>query len=67
MKEGRNGSAEQMSGRGIFVAIAALVLALVLFTAVVRPAVERGGYAELALVAGAFAAILLVERWLRTR
>ena len=56
-----------MSGRGIFVAIAAGVLALVLFTAVVRPAVERGGYAELALVAGAFAVILLVERWLRTR
>jgi hypothetical protein len=56
-----------VSGRGIFVAIAAAILALVLFTAVVRPAVERGGYGELALVAGAFAAILLVERWLRTR
>lgn len=47
--------------------IAAAVLAVVLFTAVVRPAVERGGFGELALVAGAFLAILLVERWLRTR
>jgi hypothetical protein len=34
---------------------------------VVRPAVERGGYGELIGVAALFLAILLAERWLRTR
>lgn len=56
-----------MTGRGIFMLLATAVFAVVLFTAVVRPAVERGGVGELALVVGAFGAILLVERWLRTR
>ena len=46
---------------------AAAVFVLVLFTAVIRPAVERGGYTELILVVAAFALILLAERWLRTR
>ncbi len=56
-----------MSARGAFVIVAAAVLAAVLFTAVVTPAIDRGGVAELALVVVAFAAILLVERWLRGR
>jgi hypothetical protein len=34
---------------------------------VVRPAVDRGGAGELLIIAGIFAAVLLVERWLRTR
>lgn len=56
-----------MSGRAVLMLAASAVFAVVLFTAVVRPAVERGGWSELLLIAGAFAAILLVERWLRTR
>jgi hypothetical protein len=34
---------------------------------VIRPAVDRGGAGELLLIAGIFAAVLLTERWLRTR
>jgi len=56
-----------VTGRAVFLLLATAVFVLVLFTAVVRPAVERGGFGELALVVGAFGAILLVERWLRTR
>lgn len=53
--------------RTLFLLAGTAVFAIVLFTAVVRPAVERGGFGELALVGGIFAAILIVERWLRTR
>lgn len=48
-------------------AIAAGVLALLLFFAVVRPAIERGGIGELVGVAALFVVILLAERWLRSR
>jgi hypothetical protein len=34
---------------------------------VIQPAVARGGFGELVIVAGIFLAILLIERWLRTR
>jgi hypothetical protein len=34
---------------------------------VIRPAVDRGGAGELLVIAAIFAAVLLVERWLRTR
>jgi len=34
---------------------------------VIRPAVDRGGAGELLVVAAIFAAVLLIERWLRTR
>jgi len=47
--------------------IAALVLVTLLITAVVLPAISRGGYGELAGVAVLLLAILLTERWLRTR
>jgi hypothetical protein len=47
--------------------VAAVVLASVLFVVVIRPAIERGGVAELVGVAALFAAILLAERWLRSR
>jgi ABC-type transport system involved in cytochrome c biogenesis permease subunit len=43
------------------------VLALLLFFAVVRPAIERGGVGELVAIAALFIAILLGERWLRSR
>ncbi len=56
-----------VSGRAVFLIVASAVFAVVLFTAVVRPAIERGGFGELLLVAGAFLGILLVERWLRAR
>lgn len=54
------------SPRG-FVVAAGAVLALFFVLVVVRPAVERGGWAELALVFGILAAVLLFERFLRTR
>jgi hypothetical protein len=40
--------------------------AMLLFL-VIRPAVDRGGAGELLVIAAIFAAILLFERWLRTR
>ena len=42
-----------------------MVLLLVLF--VIQPAVARGGFSELAIIAGIFIAILLMEQWIRTR
>jgi hypothetical protein len=42
-------------------------LATTLIFLVIRPAVDRGGAGELLLIAGIFAAVLLIERWLRTR
>lgn len=56
-----------MSGRAVFLVAATAVFAVVLFTAVVRPALERGGFGEVLLVGGALLGILLVERWLRAR
>jgi hypothetical protein len=43
-----------------------LLLTTLLFL-VVKPAVDRGGAGELLVIAGIFAAVLLIERWLRTR
>ncbi|GAC1461776.1 MAG: hypothetical protein NVS1B1_04650 [Candidatus Limnocylindrales bacterium] len=54
-------------GRRGFVIAAGVVLGLFFILVVVRPAVERGGWGELALVFGIFAAVLLFERYLRTR
>ncbi|HUG55467.1 MAG TPA: hypothetical protein VMJ92_00180 [Candidatus Limnocylindrales bacterium] len=56
-----------MSGRGLFVLAAGSILVLLLALLVVGPAIERGGAGELALVAGIALAVLLLERWLRTR
>ncbi|HUQ17501.1 MAG TPA: hypothetical protein VM070_06910 [Candidatus Saccharimonadales bacterium] len=50
-----------------FVIAAGAVLGLFFVLVVVRPAVERGGWGELALVFGIFAAVLLFERYLRGR
>jgi len=54
------------SPRG-FVIAAGAILALFFVLVVVRPAIERGGWGELALVFGIFAAVLLFERYLRSR
>jgi hypothetical protein len=53
--------------RVVFALVAAAVLAFLLVSVVARPAVERGGWSELALVAAVAVAVLIGERWLRTR
>ena len=42
-------------------------MAALLFVFVIRPAVLRGGIGELGIVFVIFLAILVIERWLRTR
>jgi hypothetical protein len=42
-------------------------MAALLFVFVIQPAVARGGFGELVIVALIFLAILFMERWLRTR
>ena len=56
-----------MSARPIFMAAAAVVLTLLLFFAVIRPAIDRGGLGEFLGIAAIFIVILLGERWLRSR
>lgn len=56
-----------MSGRLAFLLVAATILGVVLVTAVVRPAIERGGWGEVAAIAAVVFAVLLAERWLRGR
>ena len=51
----------------MFQIVVGVVLVTTLLFLVIRPAVERGGAGELLTIAGIFAAILLIERWLRTR
>ena len=50
-----------------FVFVAGALLTLFFVLVVVRPAVERGGWGELALVFAIFVAVLAFERYLRTR
>jgi hypothetical protein len=56
-----------LSTRAIFMATAAALLTLLLFLLVVRPAIDRGGLGEFLGIAALFVAILLGERWLRSR
>jgi hypothetical protein len=56
-----------MSGRAIFLIVVSAVMAVVVFTAVVRPGVERGGVGEIAALGVIVVAVLLAERWLRGR
>lgn len=56
-----------MDRRRVFVIVAGAVLSLAFLALVVAPAVDRGGVQELLIIAGIFAGILLVERYLRTR
>jgi hypothetical protein len=55
-----------MSGRSLFMVLAAAVLALALYSVVLQPAVARGGWSELLLVGLAFLLVLGAERWMRT-
>jgi len=57
----------RLTGRAFFTAVAAVVVAFLFIVVVVRPAIERGGYGELAGVVALFVAILLAERWARSR
>ena len=56
-----------VDGRRVFVVAAGSVLLLALALLVVRPGVERGGAQEVLIIAGIFVAILLFERYLRSR
>jgi hypothetical protein len=53
--------------RRAFIVAAGALLVLVFVLVVVRPGVERGGIQEVLIIAAIFAAILLVERYLRSR
>jgi hypothetical protein len=44
-----------------------VVVVFLFILVVVRPAIERGGYGELGGVLALFLAILLAERWARSR
>jgi hypothetical protein len=56
-----------VTARVVFMATAAAVLTLLLFLAVIKPAIDRGGFGEFLGIAALFVAILLGERWLRSR
>lgn len=56
-----------MDRRRAFVVAAGTVLALVFLLLVVQPGIERGGVQEVLIIAAIFGAILLFERYLRTR
>jgi hypothetical protein len=56
-----------LNSRVLFMATAAAILTLLLFVAVIRPAIDRGGLGEFLGIAALFVAILLGERWLRSR
>ena len=56
-----------MDGRRTFVVAAGSLLLLVFTLLVVRPGVERGGVQEVLIIAAIFAAVLLLERYLRSR
>lgn len=56
-----------MDRRRAFVVAAGTLLALVFVLLVVRPGIERGGVQEVLVIAAIFGAILLFERYLRTR
>lgn len=53
--------------RRAFQIVVGVLMALLLFLFVIQPAIARGGFGELLIIAGIFLAILLIERWLRTR
>ena len=56
-----------MDPRRTFVIVAGAVLALVLVLLVIRPGIERGGIQEVLIIGAIFAAVLLFERYLRSR
>ncbi len=56
-----------MTVRAAFMAAAALVLTVALFSVVIVPAIDRGGVGELVGVVLVFLGILVAERWMRSR
>ncbi|HEX6061538.1 MAG TPA: hypothetical protein VF001_05665 [Candidatus Limnocylindria bacterium] len=56
-----------MGRRRTFVVVAGAVLLLVFVLLVVRPGIERGGLQEIVIIGAIFAAVLLFERYLRSR
>jgi uncharacterized membrane protein len=62
-----DGPAIGLTSRLAFQIVVGVILATTLIFLVIQPAVERGGAGELLVIAALFAAILLIERWLRTR
>ncbi len=63
----RDGASIGLSSRLLFQILVGVILAATLVFLVIRPAVDRGGAGELLVIAAIFAAVLLIERWLRTR
>jgi hypothetical protein len=62
-----NGASIRLGSRLLFQIVVGVFLAATLVFLVIRPAVDRGGAVELLVIAAIFAAVLLIERWLRTR
>jgi hypothetical protein len=62
-----DGAAIGLSSRRLFQIVVGVVMGAMLLFLVIRPAVDRGGAGELLVIAAIFAAILLFERWVRTR
>ena len=56
-----------MERRRAFVIAAGTVMAVTFVLLVIRPGVERGGVQEVLIIAALFVAILLFERYLRSR
>jgi hypothetical protein len=56
-----------VDARRTFVVVAGSVLLLVFVQLVVRPGIERGGVQEVLIIATIFAAVLIFERYLRSR
>jgi hypothetical protein len=56
-----------MDRRRTFVVVAGSVLLFVFVLLVVQPGIERGGVREVLIIAAIFAAVLLFERYLRSR
>jgi hypothetical protein len=53
--------------RNTFVVVAGAVLLLTFVLLVIRPGIERGGLQEVLIIGAIFAAVLLFERYLRSR
>ena len=56
-----------MDRRRTFVVIAGSLMLLVFLLLVVQPGIERGGVQEIAVIGAIFVAVLLFERYLRSR
>ena len=56
-----------MERRRAFVVAAGSILAIAFVLLVIQPGIERGGIQEVLIIAALFGAILLFERYLRTR